>query len=68
MSQKYQCKDCVYLFIDNRLNTYRSAPFYFCQKKGNLHSRNYKIGEGTRISLSDDACEYFILKNNKGRN
>ncbi|WMJ22541.1 hypothetical protein RBG61_11150 [Paludicola sp. MB14-C6] len=57
-----QCKDCIYFLLDNRVHAYRCEPYYFCKKKGNLHSRNYKIGEGTRILPNDLACEYFEIK------
>lgn len=60
MSKLFQCKDCIYLITDNRVHVYRAEQYYFCKKKGSLHSRNYKIGEGTRILPSDKACEQFL--------
>jgi hypothetical protein len=59
MIELFRCKDCIYFLSDNRAHVYRSESCYFCKKKGSLHSRNYKIGEGTRILPNDIGCEHF---------
>ncbi|MBC8571168.1 hypothetical protein [Zongyangia hominis] len=57
-----KCKDCVYFYADDRGSAYRRPPCYFCRRKGVFFSRNYRVGEGTRIGREDDACEHFRLK------
>ena len=46
------CQDCRYCWQDDRSSVYRRPPFFFCRRKGSFFSRNYQIGEGTRIDLS----------------
>ena len=53
------CQDCRYCWQDDRSSVYRRPPFFFCRRKGSFFSRNYQIGEGTRIDPCQSACEQF---------
>ena len=56
------CQDCRYCWQDDRSSVYRRPPFFFCRRKGSFFSRNYQIGEGTRIDPCQSACEQFSPK------
>lgn len=53
------CKDCRFFYADNRVMKYRRQPMFFCNRKGAFHSRNFRIGEGSRIDKDDTACSLF---------
>lgn len=63
--EQNKCSDCHFFYADDRITAYRRETCYFCKRKGAFFSRNYKVGEGTRIGLHDDACENFINKRNE---
>ncbi|MBR5485746.1 MAG: hypothetical protein IKV41_04480 [Oscillospiraceae bacterium] len=54
-----KCSDCAFFYSDDRIIKYRRQPMFFCNRKGSLHSRNFRIGEGTRIAADCDACSMF---------
>ncbi len=56
------CRDCRYFYRDDRSTLYIRSLYCFCQKKGVFFSRNYRIGEGTRIGEGDTACPDFQEK------
>ncbi|MFQ9886617.1 hypothetical protein [Negativibacillus massiliensis] len=58
-SKSLCCIDCRWCWKDDRATDYRRPPFFFCRKKGSFYSRNYRIGEGTRISPTQPVCEKF---------
>lgn len=53
------CRDCRWFWADRRATDYRRDGYYFCRKKGCFFSRNYRIGEGTRIARDQAACAAF---------
>lgn len=53
------CRDCRWFFRDDRISEYRRDSYCFCRKKGAFFSRNYRIGEGTRIAPNQKACPDF---------
>ena len=53
------CRDCRWFFADNRAWEYRRDGYCFCRKKWAFFSRNYRIGEGTRIAPDQKACPEF---------
>ena len=53
------CRDCRWFWEDRRATDYRRDGYYFCRKKGCFFSRNYRIGEGTRIARDQAACAAF---------
>lgn len=53
------CRDCRWFWEDRRATDYRRDGYYFCRKKGCFFSRNYRIGEGTRIDRDQAACAAF---------
>ena len=56
------CQDCRYCWQDDRSSVYRRPPFFFCRRKGSFFSRNYQIGEGTRIDPCQSApASNFLL-------
>lgn len=55
------CRDCYWFFADDRVTDYRRDCYCFCRKKGAFFSRNYRIGEGTRIAPDQKACPEFLL-------
>lgn len=56
------CRDCHWFFADNRVTEYRRDGYCFCRKKGAFFSRNYRIGEGTRIAPDQKACPEFVRR------
>ncbi len=54
-----KCSDCTFFYRDDRIIKYRRQPMFFCNRKGSLHSRNFRIGEGTRIAADSDICNMF---------
>lgn len=54
-----RCIDCRHCWQDDRHSVYRRPPLYFCRKKGSFFSRNYRVGEGTRIAPDQLACPLF---------
>ena len=56
------CADCRFCIEDCRSHTYIRRGYYFCKKKGSFFSRNYRIGEGTRIDRNSPACKWFEEK------
>ena len=54
-----QCRDCAFFYADDRVIKYRRQPMFFCNRKGAFHSRNFRIGEGTRIAEDSPACDLF---------
>ena len=56
------CKDCRFFYADNRIIKYRRQPMFFCNRKGAFHSRNFRIGEGTRIAENAQACPLFQVR------
>lgn len=62
-NQQNKCKDCTFFYDDDRITEYRRDACYFCRRKGAFFSRNYKVGEGTRIDCGDNACKDFVNKN-----
>lgn len=57
---KQTCRNCKYCYRDNRIADYRRGEMFFCRKKGAFFSRNYRVGEGTRIHGNDIACGQFV--------
>lgn len=58
-SSSHFCRDCRFCWQDDRSTDYRRPPCFFCRRKGSFFSRNYRIGEGTRIDPDQPACEQF---------
>ena len=56
-----KCKDCVFCKTDGRSSTYRRPPMYFCRRKGSLFSRNYRIGEKTRVEGEAEGCPQALF-------
>lgn len=56
------CFDCRYCWQDDRSTDYRRPPCFFCRRKGSFFSRNYRIGEGTRIDPKQAVCAQFSKK------
>lgn len=54
-----KCRQCRWFFADHRPAEYRRDNYCFCRKKGAFFSRNYRIGEGTRIHPEQEACPAF---------
>lgn len=61
-SEQNKCKDCEFFYMDDRITAYRRETCYFCKRKGAFFSRNYQVGEGTRIGYDDAACKNFNKK------
>ena len=61
MMQK-NCKECRFFYEDNRNTLYTRSRYCFCRRKGAFFSRNYRIGEKTRIDPGNKACEAFEEK------
>lgn len=59
MEMAHFCRDCRWFWEDRRATDYRRDGYYFCRKKGCFFSRNYRIGEGTRIARDQAACAVF---------
>ncbi|MEM0528850.1 hypothetical protein WGC32_00695 [Zongyangia sp. HA2173] len=57
-----KCWECQYFYADDRGSAYRRPPCFFCRRKGGFYSRNYKIGEKTRIGREDPACPDFQFR------
>lgn len=55
------CRDCYWFFADDRVTDYRRDCYCFCRKKGAFFSRNYRIGEETRIAPDQKACPEFLF-------
>lgn len=53
------CRECRFFYIDNRVIKYRRQPMFFCDRKSVFHSRNFRIGEGSRIAENAEACPLF---------
>ena len=56
---KARCIDCRHCWKDDRQSVYRRPPLYFCRRKGSFFSRNYRVGEGTRIAPDQPSCLLF---------
>lgn len=61
-NKQAKCKDCEYFYADDRITDYRRESCCFCRRKGAFFSRNYRVGEGTRVGLNDNACDAYIKK------
>ena len=61
MAEK-KCIDCQYYYLDERPSVYARPKMAFCRKKGRLFSRNFKVGEQTRIDPGAVACPEFEEK------
>lgn len=57
---KQTCQNCKYCYRDDRASDYRRDVMFFCRKKGVFFSRNYRVGEGSRIQGDDPACSWFV--------
>ncbi|MEG2038664.1 MAG: hypothetical protein RRZ73_02935 [Oscillospiraceae bacterium] len=53
------CESCKFCYFDNRIMKYRRQPMYFCTAKGAFFSRNFKVGEGTRIDKGGTICDKY---------
>lgn len=53
------CPQCRYFYEDHRPTAYRRDSCCFCRCKGAFFSRNYRVGEGTRIGRNQPACSRF---------
>ena len=53
------CRECKWFWLDDRNTDYRQDTFCFCRRKGAFFSRNFRIGEGTRIAPNQKACSWF---------
>ncbi len=56
------CSSCQYCWKDTRHTDYIRPPYFFCQKKGSFFSRNYRVGEKTRIDPDFPACPEYRKK------
>lgn len=54
------CETCQFAFCDDRCTDYRRDPMWFCRRKGPFFSRNYRVGEKTRIDPKSPACDDYV--------
>ena len=54
-----RCKDCRHFYADDRETVYRRGEMFFCKASPYPMSRQYKPGEGSRVSPDMPACPRF---------
>lgn len=60
--QQKQCGSCRYLYEDDRDTVYRRGRMYFCRCSPFPMSRQYKVGEGSRVAPDLPACPRWAPK------
>lgn len=56
-----RCETCRWFYLDVRETVYRRGECCFCKRKPFPFSRQYKVGEGSRIDCKS-CCENYEPK------